>query len=86
MYDCVHLLKFIELDEKEMHVVCVSYNSMNPKPVPGDNLKVWGGEGGAIKRRRHMSPVAYGQLMFIYSKNHHNIVIILQLKINKVNK
>ena len=71
----MHLLKFIELDEKEMHSVCVSYNSMNPKPVPGDNLKVWGGEGGAIKRRRHMSPVAYGQLMFIYSKNHHNIVL-----------
>ena len=65
--------------------MCVSYNSMNPKPVLGDNLEVWVGEGGAIKRR-HVSPLAYGRFMLIYGKNHHNIVIILQLKINKVNK
>ena len=59
---------------------------MNPKPVLGDNLEVWVGEGGAIKGRRHVSPLAYGEFMLIYGKNHHNIVIILQLKVNKVNK
>ena len=46
----------------------VSYNSVNPKPGLGDNLEVWGGEGGAIKRGRRVSPMAYGRFMSIMAK------------------
>ena len=58
----------LNLIKKRCISVSVSYNSVNPKPGLGDNLEVWGGEGGAIKRRRRVSPKAYGRFMSIMAK------------------
>ena len=52
------------------------YDAGSPKPVLCDNLEGWSGEG--TRGRGHMH--TYGQLMLLYGKNHHNIVITLQLK------
>ena len=45
-----------------------------------DNLEVWDRVGGS-RGRRHM--YTYGLSMVMYDRNQHNIVTILQLKINK---
>ena len=51
------------------------------KTVLCDNLEGWDGEG-CSKGRGHM--YTYGWFMLMYGRNHHNIVIILQLKIKKI--
>ena len=48
-----------------------------------DNLEVWDRVGGS-RGRRHM--YTYGLSMVMYDRNQHNIVTILQLKINKLKK
>ena len=54
------------------------------KPVPWDNPERWGGEGGS-GCGEHVC--TYGRFMMMYGRNHHTIVIILQLKqvIKKIN-
>ena len=50
-----------------------------PKLVLWDNLERWGEEGaGRVEWGEHM--YTCGPFMLMYGKNHHNIVIILQLK------
>ena len=52
-------------------------------PVLGDNLEGWDGVRGGwgSKGRGHMG-YTYGWFMLMNGRNQHNIVIILQLKIN----
>ena len=53
------------------------YDAGNPKPVLCDNLEAWGGGG-------HM--YACDWFMLMYGRGHHNIVIILQLKLIHLKK
>ena len=57
------------------------YDAGHPKLVLCDSLKGWGGRevgGGCSGWRGHMN--AYGHFILMYGKNHHNTVIIVQLK------
>ena len=49
--------------------------------VHWDDPEGWDGEGGGrgVQDRGHM--YTYGPFMLMYGRNHHNIVIILQLKL-----
>ena len=52
-----------------------------PDQVLWDNTKVWGGEGHGRKAQEWEGHLhIHIQFMLISGKNHHNIVIILQLK------
>ena len=57
------------------------YEAGHPKPVLCDILEDWDRQGGETGSggRGHM--YANGQFMLVYGKNHHNFVIILQLKL-----
>ena len=59
------------------------YDAGNPKPVLCDNLEGKGGEGGVREvqeGRDTYIPIADSFMPWMYGKNLHNIVIILQLK------
>jgi len=56
-----------------------SPSSMHSKLVPWDNPEEWDGEGGGrgVQDGGHM--YTHGWFMSMYGKNHHSIVINLQL-------
>ena len=50
------------------------YDAGNAKQVLCDDPEAWGGEGG-------VTLYAYDWFMLMYGRGHHNVVIILQLKL-----
>ena len=51
-----------------------------------DDPEGWDGEGGGMEGQDGEHMYTHGWFMWMYGKNHHNIVISFQLKLKKIKR